>query len=150
MKSKVEAKQISPVNNRDFGLRDHKYRSFSCVVPVGTEREDLEDPKLWVNVAGQIKIGDEVRVVAEDFTYVAYLICTFSLGTDCRMKILSGTDLEGEQTIKLGSGKYDIALRGTKKFVVYNTENGDIIKENIPTKLEAQRELDDYVKALAM
>lgn len=150
MTSKIEAKLISPVNNRDFGLADHKYRSFNCVVPAGTKREDLESPLLWVHVANQIREFDEVRVVAEDHSFVAKLICTFSLGTDCRMKVMSGVDLEVQDLVDMPNGKYEIKLHGAKKYVIRNAETGDIIKENLPTKVEAQRELDDYVKALAM
>lgn len=146
-----EIKKIVPVKPAQFQTAEHRYRRHDCVVPVGTKKEDLESPELWVNVAPLLNKGvafDEVRVMSEDETFVAYLVVTFSQGSDARLKLLSFHELESSGEIELPQGKYDVKLLGAKKFVLYNTETGENIKENIPTKVQAYQELEDYVKAL--
>ena len=95
---------------------------------------------------------DEVRVIAADHSFVAYLLCTFAQGTDARLKIIGGADLndaEGEE-IQLSTDKYEIKLCGSKKYCIINNETGETIRENIAKKSEAQRELEEYIAALKL
>ena len=95
---------------------------------------------------------DEVRAIAEDHSFVAYMLCTFSQGTDARLKIVGGSDLhdeEGEQ-IQIAEDKYEIKLCGAKKYCIINRETGETIKENIPKKSTAHRELEEHIAALKL
>ncbi len=146
IKHKIEA--IKPA---DFQAAEHRFRSYDCTLPRGTRKKDLENPELWVNVAPMLNKGigfDQVRAMPEDQSFIAYLIPTFSHGTDARLKLISFHQLEPMGEIDIPVGKYDVKLLGTKKFVLLNTETGEHIKENIPTKVQAYKELDDYVNAL--
>jgi len=140
-------KKLNPVRNADFQLADHRFRRFDCTVPAGTTKKDLENPSLWESVAGQLRQGDEVRAISDDFSFVAYLLVTFSQGTDARLKVVNGADLDEVEATEV-QGKYFIKMRGPKKWCVMNRETGEAIKENIAKQSEAQRELEDYVTAL--
>ena len=141
---------MTPIKSAEFQTAEHRFRRFDCTVSSSIKKEDLEDPALWVNVAPKLNQGDEVRVIADDYSFIAYLLVTFSRGTDARLKIISGLDLleEDEEPTEVES-KYDIKLKGQLKYCLINKETGENIKENIPTKAEAYRELDDYLKALS-
>jgi len=142
---------ITPVKPADFQLADHRRRQHDCTLPPGTKKEDLEDPALWVNVAPSLNKGtgfDEVRAMPEDQSFIAYLIPTFSQGSDARLKLIAFHQLESEKEMKQHQEKYDVKLLGAKKFVLLNTQTGEHIKENIPTKVQAYKELDDYVAAM--
>ena len=142
--------KVSPVKPFDFQTAEHRYRRFDCVVPQGTTKDDLEKPELWTNVAPQLKQFDEVRAVASDASFVAYLVVLFSHGTDARLKIVNGVDLDEVDDTDSASSKHDIKMRGTLKWCIVNLETGENIKTNIPTKSQAQRELEDYLKALSI
>jgi hypothetical protein len=143
-------KKLAPVKPFDFQTAEHRYRRFDCVVPNGTTKDDLENPALWTNVAPQMRQFDEVRAVASDGSFVAYLIVTFSHGTDARLKVVNGVELEEVDDTDSPSAKHDIKLRGTLKWCIVNLDTGENIKTNIPTKSAAQRELEDYLKALSI
>jgi len=142
------AKKIEPVRPSDFQTAEHRYSRFDCVVPAGLSSKQLENPDLWVNVSQRLKMFDEVRVIAEDHSFVAYLIVLFSQGADARLKVVHGIDLADIDEPDLPQGKYDVKLCGTKKFCIINMENGDRIKEDIPTKAKAYQELEEYITAL--
>lgn len=140
--------KVTPIKGKEFQTAEHRYSRFDCVVPMGVTKNDLENPGLWVNVAPRLRMFDEVRVVAEDHSFVAYLIVTFSQGTDARLKIIGGADLDGEE-IDIPASKYEIKLRGPLKWCLMNNETGECIKDGIPKKSDAYRELEDYVAALS-
>ena len=143
---------ITPIKPTEFQTAEHRYRRFDCIAPKGITQKDLENPELWCNVAPQIKMHDEVRVIAEDHSFVAYLLCTFAQGTDARLKIVGGADLHDEESeqIELSSSKYEIKLCGAKKFCILNKETGEVIRENLAKKSIAERELEEYIAALKL
>lgn len=148
MSAKKKVVQIFPVKPAEFQTAEHRYRRFDCVVPAGLTQKQLEDPKLWVNVATKLMMFDEVRAIADDHSFVAYLLVLFCQGTDARLKVINGVELESMDGKDAPQGKFDVQLRGRKKYVLYNTETGDVIKEDIPTQAQAYKELEDHVNAL--
>jgi hypothetical protein len=139
---------MNPIKPMNFQLAEHRYRRFDCIVPADTDKKDLENPALWVNVAPQLRMFDEVRVISDDHSFMAKLLVTFTQGTDARLKLLYGVDLEGESDIEDAPLKYDIKMKGQLKWCIVNNETGETIKTNISKKSEAQRELEEYIAAL--
>jgi hypothetical protein len=139
---------IQPVQANQFGqLAQHRYSSFDVEVSPDN-KDNLENPALWVHGAHKMRPGDEVRAVANDYSFVAYLFVTFAQGSDARLKLTSLHDLdEVEETVK--EGKYSVKLRGRSKWCVMNNETGEVIKEGIPKQSDAVREMEEYKRALA-
>jgi hypothetical protein len=142
--------KIEPLHSTEFGLAEHRYRRFSAVVPGRLDPKDLESSDLWVHVGPQIREGDEVRAFADDSSFVAYLICTFSSGSRVRMKTLAGYELEDvdHDALEAQKGEFYIKMRGMKKWCIMSRSTGDVIKEGLPTQSVAARELEDYQRAL--
>lgn len=142
---------IQPLKTTDFGLDIHQYRRFSATVPGNLKPEDLENPTLWSHVAPQIQDGDEVRAVADDRSFVVYLICTFSRGSQIRLKTLVGYELESVDHDLSNNlqGEFEIKLRGPKKWCIVSKVTGEVIKEGIPTQSLAMRELEEHYRAMA-
>ena len=140
----------TPIKPMSFQLAEHRYRRFDCFVPANTDKKDLENPALWVNVAPQLRMFDEVRVISDDHSFMAKLLVTFTQGTDARLKLIYGVDLEDESDTAEEPipSKYEIKQKGQLKWCIVNNETGENIKTNIPKKSEAQRELEDYLAAL--
>lgn len=148
---KVVNIRLDPVKPGDFQLTSHRYRTFDCVVPSNLTEKDLENPELWVNVAPQLNKGtsfDEVRVIAEDHSFVAHLIVLFSYSSDARLKVMNYYDLGDKKESERPKGKFDYKLAGTKKYIVYNIKTGEELKAHIPTKIEAVKWIDDHERAL--
>ena len=138
------------VRPADFGLLQHQSQLFSAVV-LGTHTKDtIQDPSIWANVAGRLKPGDEVRVLADDFSFRANLLVTFAQGTVAKLRLVDWKQIERvEQEVAGVMAGYEIRMRGPKKWCVVKQDSGEVIKEMIPTQAEAIRELSEFAKVLA-
>lgn len=141
---------LQPIKTNTFKLAEHSFRRFSCSIEASVTEEQLTNKQLWVNVSAKINDGDEIRVVADDYTFVATLFVTHVRGHDVVTKLLSFTrlDYSAEEEGEDYSNLYDVTLKGVKKFCIVDKRTGDHIKEDIPDKKTAYRELDDYIKAI--
>ena len=145
------ADKIEPLRRGDCGFAHHRYQRYDATVKAGTKKDDLVNPDLWVNVATPMNPGDEIRVRCEDDSFTALLYVTFSVGNKIVLKMIYFAELDAVDHDKLRgeSCDYQVKLCGTKKFCIQQISTGDLIKKNIPTKLEAEKELDQLLRALA-
>lgn len=150
VQEKIEVRNISALNTKDFGMSTHRHREFDADVPVGTSVDDLENPALWVNVARQLSIGDEVRVVADDHSFYAKLLVSNAIGSQVLMKIVSLTQFEeSSEQVRTNEAPFFVALRGRKRYCLVERSTGNIIKEQIASESLAYRELEDHMRALS-
>ncbi len=150
MAETAEKITLIPLLPGEVSLYEHTTRRFNATVPGGLSVDDLENPDLWVNNAGKMQMGDEVRCLADDMSFVAFGICTFKQGTTAKIKIYSGHELDevDRSNLEDQASDYFVKLRGPKKWCIIKASNGEVIKEMIPTQILAMQELDDYQKAL--
>jgi hypothetical protein len=145
---------VRPVHPQSFGLAEHRYRHFDVIAPADTTAKELTNPGLWVHVANKIQPGDEIRVRAEDDSFVAYLYVTHRIAAQVRVKILQSHDLsvkKGEDVPKLDELPFVLKWRGpTHRFCIVEVATGSIIKENIADKVDGERDLADYLKVLGV
>lgn len=138
-----------PINNKDFGLSEHRFSMFSCTVSSEHTEETIIDPANFVNVAGKIDIGDEIRFVADDYSFLGELFVTFRRGTDVRVKLLSFTVIEENAIPDEKDERYVIKQRGPLKWCIVDTTDNSNVKTEIANKSTAYRELDDYLRAMS-
>jgi hypothetical protein len=143
-------KVIAPLLPKMFGLAEHRFRRFNAIVSPHLNETGLEDPDLWAMIAPQLRMGDEIRAVAEDNSFVALLFVTFAQGTDARVKVVYGSNLDAvdHDEINREVNDYQIMQKGQLKWCIVKMSTGERIKENIPTQAEAQKELEEYRKVL--
>lgn len=144
------AKLLQRVNPGSFSLAEHSYRRFDVDLPDGIAPEDIENPKLWELVSGKLREGYEIRAVGFGYQWVAYLFVTFVSGTSVGVKVIHGANLEMETDIPTDNirSDYEVKLCGKKRWCVIKVSTGEAVKEGIAKKHEAERELDDLVRAL--
>lgn len=149
MASTAEVMTITPLRDADFGLLEHKARQFNAEVSGQFTIKELEDPALWVNCANKLAIGSEIRCIADDVSFVAYGICTYSQGSTAKIKIIAMHELDVVEQLDTGpAGDFSAKFRGPKKWSIVNNKTGDIVKEDIATQIECLQDLEDYKKAL--
>lgn len=141
--------KIAPVAPKDFKFAEHAYRSFSASVDP-SYKEKLEDPALWVNVAPKINIGDEIRILSDDLSWVAYGICLNAQGSQVKFRITKGFDLDAvaDEDGNLNDAPFLAKQRGQKKWCIQDTTTGDWIREGISTQAECYREIDELIKIM--
>jgi hypothetical protein len=126
MAKEAEKLQVNPLRPSEFGLITHTVRQFNASVPGNLTIQELEDPALWVNVANKLEMTAEVRILADDMSFIAYGICTYAQGTTAKIKIISRHKLDEVDTDEVidEADDYITKLRGPKKWC--------IVKKSLP------------------
>jgi len=149
-KGKVDSNhEVRPFNQQRLAPDTAQVRRLSLDVPEGTKPEDLENPKFWAHVAGQLSLYAEIRCMWEDGSRRAEVICTFCDGHNSTFKIIQMDELEKLKPRGLEvHPDYDIKQRGPKKWCIQNKKTGEFIRTMIPTQAKALSELDEYLTTL--
>lgn len=115
--------------------------------------EDVQQPDFWAHVSAQLKPCDRIEVIAEDFSFFGELMVVSADRLWAKTVPLRFVDLAAPvgadvSTPSLAAG-YDVQYKGpTKKHVVIRLSDNTIVKDEIPTKAEAQRWIVEHVQAL--
>lgn len=137
------------IRPKDFGLAQHEYQQFHATIhPHRNTEELLTEPSYWAHVAGKMQMGCEIRCLAEDFSWRATLVCTFAQGTVVRLKLIDFTPLDHVE-VDVQNDDYEVKLRGMRKWSIVKKDTGEVVQEDIATKAEAIKALQDFIRALA-
>ena len=125
----------------------HAIPSFQIVLPRGVEIDDVTDPALYTNVARRIPAESEIRLVAEDGSFVAWVYVSYSYGNDLRCHLIKHLVIED---VKMGevSETFSAKLCGRDRWCIVDNRDGSRVKQNIANKMLCLQEIIDYEKAL--
>jgi hypothetical protein len=140
--------EITPINPSEFKLREHSFQRFSMVVPRKMTPDELTNQKLYEHVANKITPFSEIRVVSEDGSFRAELLVIFVAGTDVKTRVFQYTEFENISYDDEDSSEYFVKLCGPKRWCIKKRSDGTNIKEDIPDKAAAERELSEYLNVL--
>jgi len=143
--------KVRPLIPSKMGLGQHVFTTYSASVPGHTTEADLLTPGYWGGVANKFKAGYEVRVLAEDCSFRALLVCTYAEGTQVIMRTVSFTSLETVDYDKLNEVRdgFKVINMGTQGWCIQELSSGEMVKTQIPNQSRAYKELDDHLKMLA-
>ncbi len=137
------------VRHGNFGLADHSFRRHAATVPADYQKH-IDNPALYAHVAADLKSHDEIRVVAEDSTWVANVFVTYAAGGVVRLKTLYVIPLEPVPASDTMQTRFIIKQRGAQKWCVVDTaENDRNVRSGIESQSEAQKQLEEHLRALA-
>ena len=148
--SKKENK-IEPLRNpQHFGEARFKFRQFSAMVAGNLTAEDLVHRDYWVNFAKQLLPGDEIRCLANDGSFVAYLLVVFVQGTETRMKMLGFHKLENIEKTDDLSDDFEIKNGGAAGWYIKVKADGSrLLDKSFKSQAAAITFLTEYQKSLA-
>lgn len=145
--------KIQPINRQQYGLAAHRYNMWDAEVPASLGKDDLANEMLWVNMAPNIRTGDEIRVRADDGSFVAQLYVSFKYGNKVTTQVLWMTKVkqaEGVENLDTDRiGDFTIKQRGQQGWCLMQVSTGDVIKSNLGNKSDALRELEQHARAIA-
>jgi len=140
---------VTPIGLREFGTQAHTYAQFNAYVPDGTTKDDLINPKLWVNVAARLKMGSEIRAMPEDLSFVARLVVLYQLGSEVRLGLESFTEF-GATDVESPDERYQVVPYGAQgKYAVKDTADNKLLFKSIATRSQAYRQIEEHIRALA-
>ena len=143
-------KQIQPIQSNRFGLAPHKFLQFSLEAPASTEIDDITNPKLYEHVAKQLSVGDEIRILHDEMEWRAEVMVTYVNGPVVHVALLGEPIMLDQAVIDSTEGEeFGIKLRGQRRWCIVHMATGEVVKEQIPNKAAAMKELQEYRNALA-
>ncbi len=141
--------QLNPTR---FTYAEHDYNKWSVNAEQGTTREDLKSPDYWSHVASKLRAGAEIRVLAEDGSFVAYFLVIAADRTWARVHELSYVDLRKEAApvnLEALVGDYEVKLRGPKRWSVLRKSDRAVLQEGLYTEGDAHEWLKRYLEGPA-
>lgn len=108
--------------------------------------EDLLRPDFWTNVAAQLKPGDRIEVYPEDGAFFAELLVRSCNRTSAVVLPLRFNDLVGAVEESTDDASFYVKFRGPRKHCIMRASDDMPIIEDIETKEQAYRELEEYLK----
>ena len=137
--------QLSPTRMKSA---EYERVVYVVTVPVGTNKDDMENPAFWSHVAMKLKPWDRLEVRCDDGAFFAeYLI----LACDrlwAKVKELSFVELNAKETELTDVSEYKIQWKGPHlKFCVIRTKDGGMLKERME-KDEASLWLKEYLNTV--
>lgn len=150
--AKIEDKQLTvpPIKPAAFGASQHIFQTFSAMVPGDTPKGALTDYRYWAHVAPQLKAGSEVRVLAEDCSFRAIILCTYAQGSQTVMRIVEFAQLEHVDYDELDKTRngFKVINRGAIGYCIQDVNSGKMVKSGLKSATEAHKHLDEYIQAL--
>lgn len=122
--------------------------TYTHTVAQGNDFEkDVLNPDYWTHLANKLRAGDRIEIQAHDGSYFAEVVVAAVYSRAVAVAVVFKTNTKKNEIFD--NPEYVIKFRGPRKWSVVRVKDSAIIKEDIATELDAVRERDDYLKALA-
>lgn len=138
-------RRIAAQDFERFELRNQTWRA---IASSGVTLEDMLKPAYWSHVAYQMHPFDEIKVIAEDGSWVATLLVTNCERLWAQTVVVFSKDLT-EQLSKQASAADDdleVVWAAARRFRVRRKSDKETLAENFATAVEAEQWKTDYLK----
>ena len=144
---------MNALTRQQVSLAQYSCNMFNVTVPANTDPESMLNPALWQLVAqpNNMSPGDEVRVIADDCSWVMRAIVSFRKGAQVHLRKESLTQLTATSFASdaVSDDRFIVEHRGPKGgWCVIDTkaENEDAMK--VAKGLESREEAEAELKKL--
>lgn len=128
-------------------------RTIYLAIPeAGTAFDDVLKPSYWAHNAAKMKPFDHIEILAEDGSWWAHLLVISTGRVEATVKVLNHQSFDVDVTgaVQEDFPGYEIRFAGPhKKHQVIRLEDSAVLKDEISTKTQARRWLQDHLKAQA-
>lgn len=158
-----ESKPNPQVTASRFVLAEHVNTTYVVTVEGGLTKAQIIHPDFWGHVAAKLRPYDEIKVRCDDGSFYAQLLVLSAERTFARVRVLAWHDLTTADVAKTqaesaekpsvtpaGPTDYEVRQRGPHlKWCVVRLSDSQVLREKEPTKRDAEKWLDDYLKVTA-
>ena len=144
----AESERLAPVMYTDCPLEEHGTRTFAVRVKKYHTVPQLEDPKLWENVADKFEMFTRLNIHALDGSMFARALVVHVRGSQARVKVLDHYDLDRvmQDEIKL-SGHIIRNLGKADGWTITLESTGEVVADKMPDQASCINYLQDQEKA---
>lgn len=133
-------------------LREHAYNEWAFTIDKGVTPDDLLVPGYWAHVAANLRQQDEIRALADDFSWVARYIVQEVGVAFAKVLLMSKTDLQplsstGELVTLPGYTIEHVGIHA--KWRVTRDVDSKVMRDKFNTRADALMWLENYGKSIA-
>lgn len=127
-----------------FALVEEKQAQFVVDIPANVTLQDVIEPGFWAHVAEQMHPLDEIKVRAEDGSWIAYLVVAWCERNYAYVVLDRKIDLNVSKEAPVNSVKHRVDWKGPHmKYCVIRNSDNKMLREG-ETKDGATRWLREY------
>ena len=148
----AENKRSPQIDLGRVRLAEYERQDWVVNAADGTTIEDIQDPAYWALIASQFKPYDHIEVRSEDGTWIAELVVMGCDRTWARVHLknvfkLTSADVAMTQAASI---KHEVFWRGPQhKWAVKRLSDNEVLRNECPTRDEAEKWLKEYEKSIA-
>lgn len=125
------------------------FNTFSATVPAGADKEYVENEANWAHVAQNLRLHDEVRVMSEDGSYLAYGLVLDVGSAFAKVRVLKEHKLDSFEPREAGTD-YRVEYAGvSKKFRVIRKKDSKELRSGFVNRTDAHTWIINHAKAMA-
>lgn len=146
--AKKVVEDLKPIPLTSLREQQHSYTSWNVSVHPSM-RDYLDKSVLWEHISSRVSRGDEIRVHASDYSWIAYLFVDYVQGPLVRCRMLHSYQLQKMHNVEDVPSKAPLFLkwRAAKKWSIVDHQ-GNVHAELIDDKDEAQKQLDELLNMI--
>lgn len=134
----IDWPNVSPFKPGDVAPRLNLHNSWATIAPGEMDPSTLENPKYWSFLKGRFTEGDDIRVTADNMSWIAEGYVVRGPAGDLMVKLIDIHEFQPPAEQYIDVGQYRIANRGAqKKYVVIDRNTGKELKTMLPTQIAA-------------
>ena len=138
------------LSNARFSDANYSRSHWLAIIPDGVDFDTVLRKDYWAHVAAQLKIGDRVEVLSENGGYCADLVVRNCDRLTAIMGVINFADFESPALLDVKDPEYEVKWGGPHdKWRVVRISDGAVVQKGLPSKEDAERQMQSYIKALA-
>ena len=138
---------------QDISLAEHAYNRRRLIFKQNETIQDILEPSYWQHIAQELKPGDIIEALKEDFTLFVELFVLDVSRLSAKVKILKLNDFTEDKNKNtsdtLGSLKlFEIKHLKATKWCICRISDGQILHSGFQVKEDAEKWLEENIKTL--
>lgn len=139
----------APLRRQNFARLEHACIIHNAVIPYGVTVKQALEEGFWANVANGVNMYDEIRMLAEDGSWLARAIVYDKHPRFLVLRLLEYYEFEVVRPLGAVFTKDDLSVVYRGPVLLHCIMRGDeVIKSKIAKRADAMQELEQYLRAL--
>lgn len=153
-KEKPEVVEVNTLNQRKVPRKltnsEHAIMTWHLTPEPEVSIDDMMRPEFWAHTATQLRPGHEIIVFSFDGAWRAHLCCRHVSRAAAVMGLVSFKEFGEGAEMEIEAPMYEVSWRGpSAKWGIVRKSDSQVVKDNLPSKEDAQTWIKSQMKALA-
>lgn len=143
-----QRKNVRPIDRTSVRPGQNYIVNKDVLIPHGVTLDQCLDPAYWQNASQDIKVGHELRLRAEDETWVAWCYVHAKRGYNVSLTVIKHIEIEGGNHQQIEIDGYLVKWNGQReKWIVLDPQK-NVIARNHASRNSALKAVENHQAAM--